>query len=173
MVPVAGTVTNLASDADDVQCHCVPTNLDFPSAPPAPPALRVWGLSLWGLSYHIDQSIDYAAANYGVGVRYYLARHLFVEGDILRNSNRGLVLPASIAVEIPAGSIGACHVAAIGAVTAAWYQNERTASDYFKVGPVPGASFTCGRFKPNVVVILSPSHQPVAAIAASLTILLR
>src|SRR5262249_34910048 len=132
-----------------------------------------WGITFWGLSYHIDQSIDYAAANYGAGVRYYIARHVFVEGDVLRNSNRGLVLPVSLGVEVPAGSIGACHVAAIGAVTLAYYQNLRTESDYLKLGPVPGVSFTCGRFKPNVVVILSPSHQPIAAIAASLTILLK
>jgi hypothetical protein len=140
---------------------------DDASAPAAPAS---WGITIWGLSYHLDQSIDYAAANYGAGVRYYLARHVFVEGDVLRNSNRGVVLPVSVGVEVPAGSIGACHVAAIGAVTLAWYQNLRTASDYFRAGPVPGASFTCGRFQPNVVVILSPSHQPVAAIAASLTI---
>jgi hypothetical protein len=131
-----------------------------------------WGISIWGLSYHVDSSIDYASANYGAGVRYYLARHVFVEGDVLRNSNRGVVLPVSLGVEVPAGSIGACRVGAIGALTLAYYQNLRTESDYVKVGPVPGVSFTCGIFKPTVVVILSPSHQPVAAIAATLTILL-
>jgi hypothetical protein len=115
---------------------------------------------------------DIFAANCGAGVRYNVARHVFVEGDVLRNSNRGLVLPVSMGVEVPAGSIGACKAAVIGEATLAWYQNERTDSDYFKVGPVPGVSFTCGHFKPNVVVILSPSHQPVAAVAASLTILL-
>jgi len=134
--------------------------------------ILLWGITVWGLSYHVDQSIDYASANYGAGVRYYVARHVFVEGDVLRNSNRGVVLPASLGVEIPAGSIGACRAAVVGAVTLAYYQNLRTESDYFKGGPVPGLSFTCGRFKPNVVVILSPSHQPIAAIAASLTILL-
>jgi hypothetical protein len=131
-----------------------------------------WGVTIWGLSYHVDRSIDYAQDNWGAGLRYYLAKHVFVEGDALRNSNRGLVLPASIGVEVGIGrAFHACDVKAVGALTVAYYQNERTASDYVKVGPVPGAALRCGRWQPNVVAILSPSSRIVAAIAASLTIL--
>jgi len=40
-------------------------------------------------------------------------------------------------------------------------------------GPVPGVTLGCGRVKTNAIIVLRPSHQPVAVIAASLTILLR
>ena len=136
------------------------------------PPYRSWGLSIWGVSYHVNRSIDYDEANLGVGVRYYFTRYLFVEGDVLRNSNRGVVLPVSVGAEIGFGSVGKCGFAAVAAATVAYYRNPRTDSDYFKVGPVPGMAITCGRAKTNVVVILSPSHDPIAAIAASLTILL-
>ena len=67
---------------------------------------RHWGLSIWGLSYHTNRSIDYDESNWGLGVRYYarpqwkwLGRNqdtrLFLEGDALRNSNGGIVLPLS------------------------------------------------------------------------------
>ena len=42
-----------------------------------------WGVTIWGLSYHINKSIDYEANNFGAGLRYYVSRHLFVEGDAL------------------------------------------------------------------------------------------
>src|SRR5207244_1633602 len=29
-----------------------------------------WGVTIWGLSYHVNKSIDYAADNWGVGLRY-------------------------------------------------------------------------------------------------------
>ena len=55
-----------------------------------------WGISIWGLSYHVDRSVDYNEDNWGLGVRYYLKPdRCFVEVDALRNSNRGLVVPAS------------------------------------------------------------------------------
>ena len=133
---------------------------------------RRWGISLWGLSYHVNRSIDYNEANLGVGVRYYFNRQVFVEGDALRNSNRGVVLPVSAGFELWNGSLGrACHVSALAALTAAYYQNGRTETNYYRVGPVPGAVVSCGRVKTNVMGILSPSRQPVAAIVASLTIL--
>jgi hypothetical protein len=133
---------------------------------------RRWGMTIWGASYHINDSIDYAANNWGLGVRYYIKpRHFFVEGDALRNSNRGLVLPVSAGAEIGVGTIGICHFSALAALTAAYYQNPRKNLDQVKWGPVPGMTIGCGRFKTNVLVILSPSNQPLAAIAASLTIL--
>jgi len=134
---------------------------------------RRWGLSIWGVSYHVNRSIDYSEGNYGVGLRYYLNHYIFFEGDVLRNSNRGVVLPASAGVEIGIGTIfHACKVSAVGAATLAYYQNVRTDSDYFKFGPVPGAAFGCGRVKTNVLGILRPSREPLAAIAASVTIML-
>ena len=68
-----------------------------------------WGLSLWGLSYHVDRSVDYNEDNWGLGLRYYFKPdRFFVEVDALRNSNRGLVLPLSAGAEfriapLPAG----------------------------------------------------------------------
>ncbi len=129
------------------------------------------GATIWGLSYHINKSIDYEANNWGAGLRYYVSPHLFVEGDALRNSNRGIVLPVSFGGELRVASIGdACHVSAMAALTLAFYQNLRTNSDYVKWGPVPGVSVHCGHFQPNVIAVLSPSNQLVAAVAASLTI---
>ena len=131
-----------------------------------------WGITIWGLSYHVNKSIDYASNNWGLGLRYYATRHFFFEGDALRNSNRGLVLPVSFGAELGMGTLfHACHVSAVGAATLAYYQNPRTGTNYYKVGPVPGAAFGCGRFKTNVVAVLSPSSQPLAAVAASLTVL--
>jgi hypothetical protein len=133
---------------------------------------RPWGITIWGLSYHVNKSIDYAADNWGLGLRYYVTRHFFVEGDALRNSNRGLVLPVSFGAELGIGTLfHACRVSAVGAATLAYYQNPRTGTNYYKVGPVPGVALSCGRFKTNVVGVLSPSSQPLAAVAASLTVL--
>ncbi len=133
---------------------------------------RRWGMTIWGLSYHVNKSIDYAGDNWGLGLRYYIKpRHFFVEADALRNSNRGLVLPVSVAGEIGVGAIGICHFSALAALTAAYYQNPRRNLDQVKWGPVPGMTVGCGRFKTNLLVILSPSSPPLAAIAASLTIL--
>src|SRR5262245_3596680 len=132
---------------------------------------RPWGVTIWGLSWHVNQSIDYDEHNWGVGIRYYLRRHLFVEGDALRNSNRGLVLPVSLGFELGMGTLfDACRVSAVGAVTLAYYQNLRTESDYFKFGPVPGVAFRCGRIQPNVIAVLSPNGSLLAAIVGSVTI---
>jgi len=130
-----------------------------------------WGISIWGLSYHVNRTIDYDEANLGVGLRFYLNRYVFVEAEALRNSNRGITLPSSVGIEFGIGSLSrACRLSAVGALTIAYYQNPRTETDYFKVGPVPGMSVTCGRVKTNVVAILSPSQQPLAALVVSLTI---
>lgn len=129
-----------------------------------------WGVSVWGLSYHPPSSIDYANVNLGIGLRYYLNRHVFIEADALRDSNRGLVLPVSVGAELGLISFAeTCRIAAVGALTLAYYQNPRTQSDYFKFGPVPGVVFGCRRAQVNVVTILSPSGDLLAAIVASLT----
>jgi hypothetical protein len=129
------------------------------------------GVTIWGLSYHVDNSIDYEANNWGAGFRYYVSRHLFVEGDALRNSNRGLALPVSIGGELPVASIGgACRVSAIGALTVAFYQNVRTGTDYVRWGPVPGVSVRCGHVQPNVIAVLSRSDRLLAALVGSVTV---
>ena len=130
-----------------------------------------WGLSIWGLTYHTNHTVAYNDANVGLGLRYYFNHIFFVEGDALRNSNRGIVIPASAGAELGVGSLGSCHVSLVAAMTVAYYQNLRTGQDYVLAGPVPGVTFGCGRVKPSVIVILSPHRQPVAAITASLTIL--
>jgi len=130
-----------------------------------------WGVTIWGLSYHVNTAIDYEANNWGVGLRYYVSRHVFVEGDALRNSNRGIVVPVSLGGELPVASVGrACRISAIGALTVAFYQNIRTASDYVKWGPVPGVSVRCGHVQPNVIAVLRPSDELLAAVVASVTI---
>jgi len=131
-----------------------------------------WGVTLWGLSYHVNKSIDYAAGNYGLGLRFYpVKQHLFIEADALRNSNRGLVAPLSVGAEFGIARISACRIGGIAAFTAAYYDNRRTDVTDVKFGPVPGVSVGCGRFKTNVLAILSKSERPLAAITASLTIL--
>jgi hypothetical protein len=129
------------------------------------------GVTIWGVSYHVNSPIDYAPNNWGAGLRYYVSRHVFVEGDALRNSNRGIVLPLSVGGELPVAGIGhACRISAMGAVTVAFYQNMRTGSDYVKWGPVPGVSVRCGHVQPNLIAVLSPTSQVLAALVASVTI---
>ena len=133
---------------------------------------RRWGLTIWGVSYHVNKSIDYAADNWGAGVRYYVKpRHIFFEADALRNSNRGLVLPVSAGAEIGVGGVAGCRFSLLGALVAAYYQNPRKETTEVKWGPVPGVTIGCGRVKTNVLVILAKSQEPLAAIAASFTIL--
>ena len=138
------------------------------------PAYKRWGISIWGLSYHIDREIDFDEANLGLGLRYYVKPRVFVEADALRNSNRGLAVPVSAGFEFKVASLGqACNLHAVAAGTLVYYRNSRTEREYFKAGPVPGVTLGCGRVRTNAIIVLRPSHQPVAVIAASLTILLR
>ena len=134
---------------------------------------RHWGLSLWGLSYHVDRSVDYNEDNWGLGVRYYLKpNRFFLEFDALRNSNRGLVLPLSAGAEfriapLPAG----CRLSAVAALTLAYYRYpDRDLTD-IKFGPVPGVSIGCGRVKANIMAVLRKSSEPLAALTASITIM--
>ena len=146
----------------------------------SPPALTAedpdqrWGISIWGLSYHIDDEIDFDEANVGLGLRYYFNQPVFVEVDALRNSNGGLAVPVSAGLELRVASLGrACNLYAVAAGTVVYYQNRRTDREYVKAGPVPGVTLGCGRVKTNAIIVLRASHQPVAVIAASLTILLQ
>ena len=131
-----------------------------------------WGINLWGLSYHVDRSVDYDEHNWGLGVRYYFKPdRFFVEVDALRDSNRGLVLPVSARAEfkiapLPAG----CKLSAVAALTAAYYQFGNTNTSVVKYGPVPGVAIGCGRARVNIMAVLRKSSEPLAALTASLTI---
>jgi hypothetical protein len=147
------------------------TGLSSPALADSPD--QRWGLSIWGLSYHIDQEIDFDEANVGLGLRYYFTRRVFAEVDALRNSNHGLAVPVSAGLDFKIASLKACNLYAVAAGTVVYYQNARTDRDYVKAGPVPGVTLGCGRVRTNVIVVLRPRHQPVAVIAASVTIMLR
>jgi hypothetical protein len=132
-----------------------------------------WGVSIWGLSYHVNRSVDYNEDNWGLGLRYYFKRDkYFVEGDALRNSNRGLVLPLSAGAEFRVAPLpAACKLFAVAALTLAYYQYPNRDTTDIKFGPVPGVSIGCGHVKANVVAVLRKSSEPLAALAASVTIL--
>ena len=132
-----------------------------------------WGVSLWGLSYHVDRSVDYNEDNWGLGVRYYLKPdRFFFELDALRNSNRGLVVPLSAGAEfriapLPAG----CKLSAVAALALAYYRYPDRNLTEIKFGPVPGVTIGCGRVKTNVIAVLRKSSEPLAALTASVTIM--
>jgi len=138
------------------------------------PLDKRWGISIWGLSYHIEREIDFDEANLGLGLRYYFNHLAFVEADVLRNSNGGIAVPLSAGLNLKVASLGrACNLYAVAAGTVVYYQNPRTEREYVKAGPVPGVTLGCGRVKTNVIIVLQPSQQPVDVIAVSLTIMLR
>jgi hypothetical protein len=141
-----------------------------------------WGISLWGLSYHIDRRIDYNEGNWGLGVRYsarpqwkWLGRdednRVFLELDALRNSHSGLVLPLSAGVEYTIKTISSsCRLSVVGAVTLAYYRNPDEDTSEFKFGPVPGLTLSWGHLKTNMIVVLRKSRQPFSSIVGSITI---
>jgi hypothetical protein len=141
-----------------------------------------WGISVWGLSYHIDERMEYDAINWGLGLRRYarpdwrwLGRNewnrLFLEADALRNSNGGLAVPLSAGVEYEITALPAqCRLFAVGALSVAYYRKPALNRTEVKYGPVPGLAIGCGRFVTNVTVVLSPSSQIIAAVAGSLTV---
>jgi hypothetical protein len=141
-----------------------------------------WGISIWGLSYHFDRSIDYDERNWGLGIRYYARPHwrwlgrdednrVFLEADALRNSHGGLVLPLSAGVEYRVKTFrGGRQLFVVGALTLAYYQNRRKQATEVKFGPVPGLTLSWGRVRTNMIVVLKPSKPPLAAIAGSVTI---
>jgi hypothetical protein len=132
-----------------------------------------WGLNIWGVSYHVDRTVDYNEDNWGLGVRYYVKRNrLFVEADALRNSNRGLVLPVSLGAEFRIVPLPAhCKLSGVVALTAAYYEYPNRHTTDFKIGPVPGVALTCGHVKANLMAVLRKSSEPLAALTASLTIM--
>jgi hypothetical protein len=132
-----------------------------------------WGVSLWGLSYHFDEAIDFEEVNVGLGLRYYATRLVFVQVDALRNSNGGIAVPVTAALDFRLASLGSsCALHAVAAGTVVYYQNERTNQNYVRAGPVPGVTLGCGRVKTNAIVVFRRARQPVTAIVTSITFML-
>ncbi len=141
-----------------------------------------WGITLWGLSYHTNRNAGYETLNWGLGVRYYRRPHwrwlgkspnnrVFLEGDVIRNSNDGLALPVSAGTEYWTRlSPARCRLFAVGALTLAYYHYPATDRADVKFGPVPGAAVGCGPVKVNVSAVLRKSSSPLAALVASMTI---
>jgi hypothetical protein len=141
-----------------------------------------WGISMWGLSYHINRTLEFTERNWGIGVRYDArpdwawlgqneANRVFVEADALRNSHNGLLLPLSAGAESAMGTVAGCTALAMGAFTLAYYRNPARGLSELKFGPVPGVVIACGHLRTNVTVVLSKSRQPLAAIVGSLTVM--
>ena len=140
-----------------------------------------WGVSIWGLSYHIDKTKEYEGRNWGVGVRHYSRpdwrwlgssdeTRTFVEVDALRNSWKGLVLPVSAGVEYKiAGLSDNCSLFAVATLTLAYYNNPVKGVNNLRYGPVPGLSMGCGHLRSNAVMVLSPKSV-LAVIAGSWTV---
>lgn len=145
--------------------------------------LPAWGVTVWGASYHFEKDIDYQNLNWGAGLRRYFRpdwhwlgqnaqNRIFLQGDVLRNSNGGLMVAASAGPEIHLGQLwGPCHLFGVATLSAAYYENPRRKEDEWKAGPVPGLTVGCGAVKINGTMILRASSQPVAALATSITIL--
>jgi hypothetical protein len=141
-----------------------------------------WGISIWGLSYHIDKTIDYNENNWGLGLRYnarpqwrWLGRdednRVFVEVDALRNSHKGVLVPLSAGVEYEVKTFsGSCKLFVVGAFTLAYYQNPREDATEIKFGPVPGLTLSWGHLRTNLIAVLSP-HAPLSAIVLSVTVM--
>ena len=142
---------------------------------------RHWGISIWGLSYHVDRSIDYDENNWGLGIRYqtrpqwrWLGKgednRVFLEVDALRNSHGGMVLPVSVGVDYQVKSFSdRCKLLAFGALTLAYYQNRREEATEVKFGPVPGLTLSWGHVRTNMTAILRAKRAPLAAIVGSVT----
>jgi hypothetical protein len=78
-------------------------------------------------------------------------------------------LSAGVEYEIVTLSEG-CKLFAVGALTVAYYQNLREDAAQIKFGPVPGLTLSWGHTRTNLVLVLRSSHEVLAAIVGSLTI---
>ena len=144
-----------------------------------------WAVNAWGLSYHIKEDADYNDANLGIGIRCYARpawplfgtrreNRLLLQLDALRNSHKGLILPASAGAEFRFASFRQrCGLFAMGALTFAYYDNPDRKKDYIKWGPVPGVAVGCGRLRANVIFVPSHSNQIIAVITASMTFIFK
>ena len=152
--------------------------LPRPSRPNVP---GNWGVTIWGVSYHIDKTREYNGQNWGLGVRHYSRpdwgwlgssrdTRTFVEIDALKNSWKGVVLPVSAGVEYKLASLSdTCSVYAVAMMTVAYYHNAVRDVSHVRAGPVPGVVMGCGRVRSNAVFVLSPKSI-LGVVAGSWTI---
>ena len=145
-------------------------------------ASRKWGVSIWGLSYHVNRSLDFNEQNWGLGIRRYARprwrwlgksedNRILFEADALRNSHNGLVVPLSAGVEYKIGTFpNRCRLFAVEAFALAYYENPRKHKSDFRYGPVPGFAIGCGRVRSNAMLVLNHAKEFLAAIVGSMTI---
>ena len=131
------------------------------------------GRRLWGLSYHVDRSVDYNEDNWGLGLRYYLSSATSFRrgGRPARQQPRAGAAGLGGRRVPDRAAAGRLQAVAVAALTAAYYQYRNTEPHDFKIGPVPGVAVGCGHVKTNVMAVLRKSSEPLAALTASLTIM--
>jgi hypothetical protein len=143
----------------------------------------VWGVDVWGLTWHPEPLADstYNNTNWGLGVRCYARpkwrflgksedNRVFLEADALDDSYRGLVLPISAGVEYKLASLPAhFQLSFLGALTVAYYQIPMKNEAQVRWGPVPSFAVGRGHLKTTITLIPSTSHV-LAAVVASLTV---
>ena len=146
------------------------------------PLCREWALNIWGITRHFDEAIDYNDLNWGAGVRCHARPEwtwlgsspqntVFLQGDALRNSHRGLLLASSAGAEFRAAPLGGdCHLWVAAALTVAYYVNPLKGSREALWGPVPGVSAGCGRVRVNVIFIPVTSRRLFTAATASFSV---
>jgi hypothetical protein len=143
---------------------------------------RQLGLNIWGVSYHVNRSTDYDEQNWGAGLTCYGRPDLkwlghddhnrvFIEGDALVNSWRGLVFPLSLGVDYTLKNIDRCRLSFIAALTVAYYQLPARGESEIRWGPVPAFALGCGRIRTTMILVPRPSTQPLAAIVGSMSVL--
>src|SRR5258705_2110843 len=101
-----------------------------------------WAINVWGVSYHIKDNASYDDANVGAGVRCYARpnwpgfgrnreNRLLLQIDALRNSHKGLILPASAGGEIKVGALRrSLRLVALGALTFSYYDDPGRKNEY-------------------------------------------
>jgi hypothetical protein len=143
---------------------------------------RELAVNVWGVSYHVNRATDYKEKNWGTGLTCYGRpdfkwlghddrNRVFFEGDLLINSWRGLVLPLSLGLDYTVKAFPACRLSFFGALTVAYYQLPDRGVSEVRWGPVPGFALGCGHIRSNLILVPSPSKQPLSALVASISVL--
>jgi len=141
---------------------------------------RQLGVNVWGASYHVNRNTEYDEQNWGAGLTCYgrpnlkfLGRddnsQIFFEGDALINSWRGLVVPVSLGVDYTLKNFDRCRLSFIGAMTVAYYELPQKGISEVRWGPLPGFTVGCGHVQTKMILVPSPSRQPLSAVVASMS----
>jgi hypothetical protein len=143
----------------------------------------VWGIDVWGLTWHPGRLADYTYndTNWGLGVRCYARpkwrflgksedNRVFLEADALDNSYRGLVLPISAGVEYKLASLPEhFQLSFLGALTVSYYRIPVKNETQVRWGPVPSFAVGRGRFK-TIITLIPSTSGVLAAVVASVTV---